>query len=748
MKDFTVTGMSCAACQARVEKAVSSLDGVTSCTVSLLTNSMRVDGTASTQEIIKTVKKAGYRAKEKGNGKGNKTPVSENLLNDDETPILKKRLILSAVFLIILMYITMGHNMWGWPVPEFLMHNHLGLALIELLVASAVMVINQRFFVNGFRALFSGAPNMDTLVSLGSSVSFVWSTYMLLKMCYMVKLGSDNMALMDIYHNELYFESAAMIPTIITVGKLLEAISKGKTTNALKSLIKLSPKQAILLRDGKEIAVDIEEVKPGDIFTVKPGDIIPVDGSVIEGASAVDESALTGESIPVNKNAGDRISAATINISGYLICKAILVGEDTTLGQIIRMVSDAASTKAPIARVADKVSRVFVPGVMAISVLVLIGWLLYGATLSFALARAISVLVISCPCALGLATPVAVMVGNGIGAKNGILIKTGEAIETIGKIDTVVLDKTGTITEGKPHVTDIIPFGTIIEKELLEKAFALENHSEHPLGKAIVSEAINRGLSALPVEEFKVHPGSGLEAICQGHKVFGGNREFAQNNALPDNNAFTLGEKLSNEGKTPVFFAEEGKIIGLIAVADRVKESSAGAVESLKKLCLKIVMLTGDNEITAKHIGNEVGISDVIANVLPDQKESEIRFLQKSGKVAMVGDGINDAPALTRSDVGIAIGAGTDVAIDSAQIVLVNSDPADIAASVRLGRRTLRNVRQNLFWAFFYNLICIPLAAGLFGLTMNPMFAAAAMSLSSLTVCLNALRLNLVDIRK
>ena len=748
MKDYIVTGMSCAACQARVEKAVSGVDGVDSCAVSLLTNSMRVEGSASPADVIQAVKKAGYGAKEKGATPSSDSASSaEEMLKDTETPKLVRRLVVSVVFLLLLMYITMGHNMWSWPLPGYFEHNHLGLALTQLLLAAAVMVVNQKFFINGFRALFSRAPNMDTLVSLGSSVSFGWSVFVFFKMCGMITNGTDNMDLMPLYHDRLYFESAAMIPALITVGKLLEAISKGKTTDALRTLVKLSPKRATVVRDGKETEVPVEEVQPGDIFIVRPGENVPVDGIVTEGVSAVDESALTGESVPVDKQAGDRVSAATTNQSGFLKCRATRVGEDTMLSQIIRMVSEAAATKAPIARIADKVSGVFVPTVIGIAVLVAAGWLIAGKELSFALARAISVLVISCPCALGLATPVAVMVGNGVGARGGILIKTGEALETVGHVDTVALDKTGTITEGQPQVTDVIPFGTVSEDDLLTKAYALEKQSEHPLAKAIVAEAKKRGLPTLDAESFAALPGNGVEAVIGNRKLVGGSRKYMEQIAGLDATARAAGDKLSAEGKTPLYFAEDGEVIGLIAVADRIKETSPEAVKHLKQLGIKVVMLTGDNERTARQIGKEAGVSDVIANVLPDEKEAAIRSLQRDGKTAMVGDGVNDAPALARADVGIAIGAGTDVAVDSAQIVLVNSDLEDVAAAVRLGRGTLRNIHQNLFWAFFYNLICIPLAAGLFKWEMNPMIAAAAMSLSSVTVCLNALRLNLLDIR-
>ncbi len=746
MDKYAVTGMSCAACQARVEKAVNAVPGVTSCAVSLLTNSMGVEGTAKPEEIIKAVEKAGYGASKLGAEKAEKSAEKEALLKNEETPRLVKRLAVSSVFLLALMYVTMGHNMWGWPMPAYFTHNHIALALVELLLAAAVMVVNQKFFVNGFGSLFRGAPNMDTLVALGSSVSFAWSTYVMFKIIGMTAGGADAMEVMEVYHNELYYESAAMIPALITVGKLLESISKGRTTNALKSLIKLAPKKATLIRDGAEIEVDIDEVRPGDIFIVRPGESIPVDGEVLEGESAVNESALTGESIPVDKTPGSKVSAATINQSGYMKCRAERVGEDTALSRIIKMVSDAAATKAPIARIADKVSGVFVPSVIGIAAAVTIGWLIAGKDVGFALARGISVLVISCPCALGLATPVAVMVGNGLGAKNGVLIKTGEALETVGRVDTVVLDKTGTITEGTPVVTDLIPEG-VSEDELVRKAYALEIKSEHPLARAVVAEAEKRGMTPSDSEDFTAVPGRGLTAVVGGKKLAGGSGEFIKSMISGGDELIRKGSELAGKGKTPLFFAEDGRLIGVIAVADVIKKSSPEAVAELKKLGIRVVMLTGDNERTARAIGAEVGVDEVVAGVLPDGKEAVVRRLQKEGKVLMVGDGINDAPALTRADVGMAIGAGTDVAIDSADIVLMNSDLKDVAAAVRLGRGTVRNIRENLFWAFFYNLICIPLAAGLFGLTMKPMYGAAAMSLSSVTVCLNALRLNLLNIR-
>ncbi len=748
MDQYIVTGMSCAACQARVEKAVAKVPGVTSCSVSLLTNSMGVEGTAGADEIIKAVTDAGYgaRPKEAAVKKQSSSALlaaQEEALKDTETPKLKRRLIFSAAFLLLLMYITMGHNMWGWPLPSYFTHNHLGLALMQLLLAATVMIINHRFFTSGFRSLLHGAPNMDTLVALGSSVSFGWSTVVLFRMCGMITAGAGNMALMEPYHNELYFESAAMIPALITIGKMLEARSKGKTTDALKSLMKLAPKTAVLLRDGEEITAGIDEVQAGDIFVVRPGESIPVDGIVLEGTSAVNEAALTGESIPVDKSEGDKVSAATINQSGFIRCRATRVGEDTTLSQIIQMVSEAAATKAPIARIADKVSSVFVPAVIAIAAVVTIGWLLAGQGLSFALARGISVLVISCPCALGLATPVAIMVGNGLGAKNGILFKTSEALESAGKVDVVALDKTGTITSGEPEVTDICPARGHTAEELLQKAYALELRSEHPLAKAVVKEAQARQLPVREVSSFAALPGNGLEGILNGKQLHGGSGKFIRTLAEPEADLSQAGEEYAAAGKTPLYFEEEGELLGIIAVADVIKEDSAEAIRQLRNMGVEVVMLTGDNERTARAIGAQAGVDRVIAGVLPEGKEAVIRDLQQSGKVAMVGDGINDAPALTRADIGIAIGAGTDVAIDSADVVLMNSTLTDVAAAMRLSRGTLRNIHENLFWAFFYNIICIPLAAGLFAWKMNPMVGAAAMSLSSFTVCMNALRLNL-----
>ena len=735
-----------------MEKAVSGVPGVTAVSVSLLTNSMGVEGTAAPEAVIRAVEKSGYGAAVKNGDRRNTAEDSpfaaeEDALKDRETPKLRKRLILSAAFLLALMYITMGFNMWGWPLPAYFTHNHLALALTQMILAAAVMIVNRKFFTSGFSALVQRAPNMDTLVSLGSSVSFGWSLYVFYKMCGMITAGASNMELMDLYHNQMYFESAAMIPALITVGKMLEARSKGRTTDALKSLMRLAPKTAVLLRDGAETEVPVEEVQAGDLFVVRPGANIPVDGIVLEGSSAVNESALTGESIPVDKAEGDTVSAATINTSGYLKCRATRVGKDTTLAQIIHMVSDAAATKAPIARIADKVSRVFVPAVIAISLAVVAGWLIAGESVSFALARGISVLVISCPCALGLATPVAIMVGNGMGAKNGILFKTSEALENAGRVQIIALDKTGTITTGEPQVTDICPADGYTEEELVRKACALEQKSEHPLAGAIVAEGKARGMEVSEVSDFTALPGNGLTAKMDGHDLRGGNRTYIGGLAgIPealDRKALSLAE----QGKTPLFFAEDGNLIGVIAVADRIKPDSAEAIRQLKRQGLHVVMLTGDNERTARAIGTAAGVDDVIAGVLPDGKEAVIRQLRESGRTAMVGDGINDAPALVRADTGIAIGAGTDVAMDSADIVLMNSSLMDVAAAIRLSRATLRNIHDNLFWAFFYNLICIPVAAGLFAWKMNPMIGAAAMSLSSFTVCMNALRLNLFRIR-
>ena len=732
MQKYDVTGMSCAACQARIEKAVSGVDGVTSCSVSLLTNSMGVEGTADSKDVIKAVTDLGYGAALQGI----KDPSSVNRLEDKETPVLIKRLIFSAGFLVILMYITMGHNMLGLPIPKSLEHNHVALAIIQMLLAICVMMINSKFFRSGFGALRHLSPNMDTLVALGSSVSFGWSLYVLLKMTGM---EGD---MMSLYHDQLYFESAAMIPALITVGKTLESFSKGKTTNALKNLMDMAPKTAVVIRDGREIEVKAEDVRTGDIFIVRPGDRIPVDGVVIEGSSAVDESSLTGESVPVDKETGDSVSSATINTSGYLKCRATRVGEDTTLSQIIKMVSDAAATKAPVARIADKVSGIFVPVVITIAVLVIGFWLIAGKEVSFALARGISVLVISCPCALGLATPVAIMVGNGLGAKNKILFKTSEALENLGKTKIMVLDKTGTITTGQPQVTDIIP-NNISEEELLINAFSLEKLSGHPLAGAVVRKA--EGLEQREVTDFSVMPGNGLEGTIGGKIIRGGNLKFISKFTEITDVFEKKGKDLTDQGKTLMYFAEEDKFLGLIAAADKIKDDSREGISELKKLGYKVVMLTGDNGRTARAVGRDAGVDEVISDVLPGGNEEVIRKLQEYGKTVMVGDGINDAPALTRADIGIAIGAGTDVAVESADIVLIDNSIRDVAAAVRLSRKTLKNIRENLFWAFFYNLICIPLAAGFFIWEMNPMIGAAAMSLSSFTVCMNALRLNLFD---
>ena len=747
--------MSCAACSARVEKAVSKVPGVTSCSVSLLTNSMGVEGTASPSDIIAAVEAAGYGASEKGHhaaeqagGNGVSIAEAEDSLKDRETPKMKRRLIASICFWVPLMYISMGHMMWSWPLPSVLADNHMAIGLVELLLTTAVMVINQKFFVNGFKGLIHGGPNMDTLVALGASASYVYSLYALFAMSAALTQGDAAGAMT--YMHEFYFESASTILTLITVGKLLEAISKGRTTDALKGLMKLAPKTATVIRNGSEEVVSIEQVRKGDIFVVKPGENIPVDGIVLEGTSAVNESALTGESIPVDKNAGDAVSAATLNQSGYLRCEASRVGEDTTLSQIIQMVSDAAATKAPIAKVADRVSGVFVPAVIAIAIVTLIVWLLAGQTVGFALARAISVLVISCPCALGLATPVAIMVGNGMGAKNGIMFKTAVSLEEAGKTQIVALDKTGTITSGEPKVTDMIPADGVTEQELLSYAYALEKKSEHPLARAVIVKAEeNRqkdSLKQLEAEEFQAVPGNGLSGKIDGSLICGGNLKFiSQNTEISEATSQTAG-RLAEEGKTPLFFSRDGRLMGIIAVADVIKEDSPKAIRELQNMGIRVVMLTGDNERTAKAIGAQAGVDEVIAGVLPDGKESVIRSLKKKGKVAMVGDGINDAPALTRADMGIAIGAGTDIAIDAADVVLMKSRLTDVPAAIRLSRATLRNIHENLFWAFFYNAIGIPLAAGvwipLFGWQLNPMFGAAAMSLSSFCVVSNALRLN------
>ena len=752
MKQFTVTGMTCASCQAHVEKAVAKVPGVSSVTVSLLTNSMAVDGTAGDSEIVRAVENAGYGASPreeavKKESASAKLAAEEDALKDRETPKLVRRLVLSVGFLLVLMYITMGHNMWGWPVPFFLVHNHIGLAVIQMLLAIVVMIINRAFFTSGFKSLAHRAPNMDTLVALGSGVSFGWSLYILLKMTWLVTAGTANADLMAIYHNELYFESAAMIPALITVGKTLESLSKGRTTDALKNLMKLAPRTAVVERNGEQVQVGIDEVQVGDIFVVKPGESIPVDGVIIEGTTAVDESALTGESIPVDKGVDDSVSAATMNQSGFIRARAARIGEDTTFSQIIQMVSDAAATKAPIARVADKVSGIFVPAIILIAAAVLVLWMFAGGSLAYSLERAISVLVIACPCALGLATPVAIMVGNGMGARNGVLFKTSEALENAGKVQIIALDKTGTITAGKPQVTDMIPAEGVTEEELLESAYALERKSEHPLARAIVEAAQAKKLTGQEVTDFEVLAGHGLTGCLQGHLLYGGSEKFISGRTEIPETIRAKARDLAGQGKTPLFFESDGKLTGIIAVADVIKDDSAQAVREMQNMGIEVVMLTGDNERTAKAIGSQAGVDRVIAGVLPEGKESVIRELQKRGRVAMVGDGINDAPALTRADTGIAIGAGTDVAIDSADIVLMNSKLTDVSAAVRLSRATLRNIHENLFWAFAYNVILIPMAAGLYpGIHMNPMWGAAAMSLSSFTVCMNALRLNLFKV--
>lgn len=753
MEQFNVTGMSCAACSLRVEKAVSKLDGVESCSVSLLTNSMGVEGTASDADIIAAVEAAGYGASKKGGDSTAKTrdevSKNEDMLSDKETPVLKKRLAASLVFLIVLMYFSMGHTMWGWPVPQALEENHLAMGLIQLLLTIAVMVINQKFFISGFKSLFHAAPNMDTLVALGSSAAFVYSTYALFAMTG-AQVRGDSAGVMA-YMHEFYFETAAMILALITVGKMLEARSKGRTTDALKGLMKLAPQTAVVVRDGEEKEIPVEQVVKGDIFVVRPGENIPVDGIVKEGSSAVNESALTGESIPVDKAPGDTVSAATVNQSGYIKCEASRVGEDTVLSQIIKMVSDAAATKAPIAKVADRVSGIFVPAVIGIAAVTIIVWLIAGQSIGYALARGISVLVISCPCALGLATPVAIMVGNGIGAKNGILFKTASSLEETGKVTSVILDKTGTITKGEPKVTDMIAFAGSSEKELLEMAYTLEVKSEHPIAKAVVEEAERQEIKAADAEGFEVLPGNGLSGRMGNEYIRGGNLKFIGKYADISTEIKDIAEKLSEEGKTPLFFAKGNMLTGIIAVADVIKEDSPQAVKELKDMGIRVVMLTGDNEKTAQTVGRQAGVDEVIAGVLPDGKERAVRSIKAKGKVAMVGDGINDAPALTRADTGIAIGAGTDIAIDAADVVLMNSRLSDVPAAIRLSRVTLRNIHQNLFWAFIYNVIGIPLAAGVwipvFGLQLNPMFGAAAMSLSSFCVVTNALRLNFINIR-
>ena len=749
MEQYNVTGMSCAACSARVEKAVKKVPGVTSCSVSLLTNSMGVEGTASPAAILSAVQEAGYGASPKNASASKTSDASADLdaLADHETPKLKRRLIASLGFLLVLMYFSMGHMMWGWPLPHWFDGNHVAMGLVQLLLAGIVMVINQKFFINGFKGLIHGAPNMDTLVALGSMASFVWSTYALFAMTRAQVDGNDELVMH--YMMEFYFESAAMILTLITVGTMLEARSKGKPTDALKSLMKLAPKTATLVRDGAEVTVAIADVQKGNVFVVRPGENIPVDGVVLEGTSAVNESALTGESIPVDKAVGDKVSAATTNQSGFLRCEATRVGEDTTLAQIIKMVSDAAATKAPIAKIADTVSGFFVPAVISIAVVTTIVWLLLGHELGYALARGISVLVISCPCALGLATPVAIMVGNGLGAKNGILFKTAASLEAAGRTQIVALDKTGTITEGAPRVTDLLPAEGVSETELLTLAAALESRSEHPLAKAVLADAEAKAITPPEVTDFAALPGNGLAAKLDGMDIYAGNAAFIQTKLTLPAALAQQAEKLASEGKTPLFFGGAGRLLGVIAVADTIKEDSPEAIRQLQDMGIRVVMLTGDNQRTADAIGRQAGVDEVIAGVLPDGKETVIRQLQASGKVAMVGDGINDAPALTRADTGIAIGAGTDVAIDAADVVLMNSKLSDVPAAIRLSRATLRNIHENLFWAFIYNIIGIPLAAGLFipfGLTLNPMFGAAAMSLSSFCVVSNALRLNLFDL--
>ena len=778
MDQYTVTGMSCAACQARVEKAVSKVPGVTACSVSLLTNSMGVEGEASPGDIIKAVEDAGYGAKPKGEEKSSgdysaKLAAEEDALKDRETPILRKRLITSLGFLLVLMYFSMGHMMWGWPLPAFFMGNHVAMGLIQLILAAIVMVINQKFFVSGFKSLAHGAPNMDTLIALGSSAAFIYSTVMLFAMTRAQTDG--NTALVEQYMMEFYFESAAMILTLITIGKMLEAHSKGKTTNALKSLMKLAPKTANVIRGGAEVTVDIDQVRRGDVFVVRPGENIPVDGIVLEGTSAVNEAALTGESLPVDKQPGSEVSSATLNQSGFIKCEATRVGEDTSLAQIISMVSDAAATKAPVAKLADTISGIFVPAVIAIAIVTTLIWLVVGQTVGFALARGICVLVVSCPCALGLATPVAIMVGNGVGAKNGILFKNAEALQETGNVQIVALDKTGTITSGEPRVVDIIPARGVSQSDLLVRAVALEKKSEHPLARAILAYADENGMTAQEVSEFTALPGNGLTAVLsvssQDERLYGGNLRFITKKAHVSSDMRDEAERLSALGKTPLFFASEKRLLGIIAVADTIKEDSAQAVRELQNMGIHVVMLTGDNPRTAEAIGKEAGVNEVIAGVLPDGKEAVIRELQEKGrgkrkrtwadvilrreapdhyKVAMVGDGINDAPALTRADTGIAIGAGTDVAIDAADVVLMKSRLTDVTAAIRLSRNTYRNIIENLFWALFYNSLLIPVAAGAyahaFGITMDPMFGAAAMSLSSFCVVSNALRLNLMKI--
>ena len=749
MKQYNVTGMSCAACSARVEKAVGKVPGVTSCSVSLLTNSMGVEGDVPPEQIIAAVEQAGYGASEKGAGEKKQSGADASALEDKETPVLKRRLIASVGFLLVLMYFSMGHMMWGWPLPAWFNDNHIAMGLVQLLLAGIVMVINQKFFISGFKSLWHRSPNMDTLVAMGSMASFLWSVYVLFAMTR-AQVDGNMEAVMD-YMMDFYFESAAMILTLITVGKMLEARSKGKTTDALKGLMNLAPKTAVLVKGEKEVTVPIEQVEKGDIFVVRPGESIPVDGKILEGHSAVNEAALTGESIPVDKEEGDLVSAATINQSGFIRCEATRVGEDTTLSQIIRMVSDAAATKAPIAKIADKVSGVFVPVVILIAVITTIVWLLAGQTVGYALARGISVLVISCPCALGLATPVAIMVGNGMGAKNGILFKTAVSLEEAGRVQIVALDKTGTITSGEPRVTDLVCEPGYDENTLLELAGALEKKSEHPLAKAVLLEIAQRKIATKEVEDFRALAGNGLTGTLEGHRLLGGSMKYISSQVTVGEQVKNQAQALAKQGKTPLLFAKDDVLIGMIAVADVIKEDSPKAVQELQNMGIRVVMLTGDNEQTAKAIGAQAGVDQVIAGVLPDGKEAVIRKLKEYGKVAMVGDGINDAPALTRADIGIAIGAGADVAIDAADVVLMKSRLSDVPAAVRLSRATLRNIHENLFWAFFYNIIGIPLAAGvwipIFGWTLNPMFGALAMSLSSFCVVSNALRLNLFKVK-
>ncbi len=747
MEQYNVTGMSCAACSARVEKAVSGVEGVTSCSVSLLTNSMGVEGSVKSADIIKAVQEAGYGAALKGAARAVDHSAEEEALEDHETPKLRRRLLSSLGFLVVLMYFSMGHSMWHWPIPSWFEGNYVALGLLQMVLAAIVMVINQRFFISGFKSLAHRAPNMDTLVAMGSSASFVWSTYVLFMMTKAQQLGDSALALS--YLHELYFESAAMILTLITVGKMLEAHSKGKTTDALKSLMKLAPKNATLVRDGQEVEVSIEQVRKGDVFVVRPGESIPVDGIVLEGSSAVNEASLTGESIPVDKAPGDLVSAATINQSGFIKCEASRVGEDTTLSQIIKLVSDAAATKAPIAKIADKVSGIFVPTVITIALITTAIWLLIGRSFGYSLARGISVLVISCPCALGLATPVAIMVGNGLGARKGILFKNAAALEETGRVQIVALDKTGTITNGTPEVTDVVPAEGCDEASLFRVASALESRSEHPLAKAVMKRSSELGIKALGLSDFSALPGNGLEGVLDGKPVMGGSLRFISGKVNVPEAVRTEAERLSSQGKTPLLFVEGKSLVGVIAVADTIKEDGRQAIGELQNMGIRVIMLTGDNERTAKAIGEQAGVDEVIAGVLPDGKESVIRRLSKQGKVAMVGDGINDAPALTRADIGIAIGAGADVAVDAADVVLMKSHLLDVPAAIRLSRATLRNIHENLFWAFFYNAICIPLAAGCFvglGLTLNPMVGAAAMSLSSFCVVTNALRLNLCKV--